>query len=63
MSSEFVPLPFVLVCSRSLGGTFRRATNRSLFTVADEIGLTLFDDPHGIQRNVQFSPDGNYFAV
>lgn len=30
------------------------------FTVADEIGLRLFDE---IEKNVHFSPDGNYFAV
>ncbi len=33
------------------------------FTVADEIGLTLFDDPSGGRGEVLFSPDGNYFAV
>jgi len=33
------------------------------FTVADEIGLTLFDDPSGGRATVLFSPDGNYFAV
>src|SRR5260370_38577907 len=33
------------------------------FTVADEIGLTLFDDPGGERYEVLFSPDGNYFAV
>jgi dipeptidyl aminopeptidase/acylaminoacyl peptidase len=33
------------------------------FTVADEIGLTLFDDPSGGRAQVLFSPDGNYFAV
>jgi dipeptidyl aminopeptidase/acylaminoacyl peptidase len=33
------------------------------FTVADEIGLTLFDDPNGGRAKVSFSPDGNYFAV
>jgi dipeptidyl aminopeptidase/acylaminoacyl peptidase len=34
------------------------------FTVADEIGLTLFNDPNGAGRGkVLRSPDGNYFAV
>src|SRR5579864_568893 len=33
------------------------------FTVADEIGLTLFVDPNGDLAEVHFSPDGNYFAV
>ena len=33
------------------------------FTVADEIGLALFDDPNGPPREVLFSPDGNYFVV
>ncbi len=36
---------------------------RRPFTVADEIGLTLFDGPNGIPPEVHFSPDGNYFAV
>ena len=33
------------------------------FTVADEIGLALFDDPNGPPGEVLFSPDGNYFVV
>ena len=34
------------------------------FTVADEIGLAHFGDPYtGQAEKVQFSPDGNYFAV
>jgi dipeptidyl aminopeptidase/acylaminoacyl peptidase len=34
------------------------------FTVVDEIGLTLFDPGGGAtSAQVQFSPDGNYFAV
>ncbi|MGA2335016.1 MAG: hypothetical protein ABSG08_06535 [Terriglobales bacterium] len=33
------------------------------FTVADEIGLTLFGTPNGLPPEVHFSPDGNYFAV
>jgi hypothetical protein len=33
------------------------------FTVTDEIGLTLFDDPNGAPAKVLFSPDGNYVAV
>jgi hypothetical protein len=33
------------------------------FTVVDEIGLTLLDDPNGARAKVLFSPDGNYFAV
>ena len=34
------------------------------FTVADEVGLAHFGDPYGVQAEaVQFSPDGNYFAV
>jgi dipeptidyl aminopeptidase/acylaminoacyl peptidase len=33
------------------------------FTVADEIGLTLFGDPNGGPPQVHFSPDGKYFAV
>src|SRR5260370_32646653 len=33
------------------------------FTVADEMGLTLFDDPNGEPADIHFSPDGNYFAI
>jgi dipeptidyl aminopeptidase/acylaminoacyl peptidase len=33
------------------------------FTVADEIGMTLFGTPNGVQSEVHFSPDGNYFAI
>src|SRR2546430_15286508 len=33
------------------------------FTVADEIGLTLFGALGGIPSEVLFSPDGSYFAV
>jgi dipeptidyl aminopeptidase/acylaminoacyl peptidase len=33
------------------------------FTVADEIGLTLFGNPNGGKADVHFSPDGKYFAV
>lgn len=33
------------------------------FTVADEIGLSLFDDPNGAPSEVPFSPDGNCFVV
>jgi dipeptidyl aminopeptidase/acylaminoacyl peptidase len=33
------------------------------FTVADEIGLTLFGTPNGELPEVHFSSDGNYFAV
>ena len=36
------------------------------FTVADEIGVTLFDNPFGASghdERVRRSPDGNYFAV
>jgi dipeptidyl aminopeptidase/acylaminoacyl peptidase len=33
------------------------------FTVADEIELTLFGDPHVGAVQVHFSPDGNYFAA
>lgn len=33
------------------------------FTVADEIGLTLFGTPEGAPPKVRFSPDNKYFAV
>jgi dipeptidyl aminopeptidase/acylaminoacyl peptidase len=36
---------------------------RRPFTVADEIGLTLFGDANGAASEVLFSPDGNYFVV
>jgi hypothetical protein len=33
------------------------------FTIADEIGLTLFSPPNGGEPELHFSPDGKYFAV
>src|SRR6266581_2378035 len=33
------------------------------FTVGDEIGLALFNDPDGLPAEVHFSPDSKYFAV
>jgi dipeptidyl aminopeptidase/acylaminoacyl peptidase len=33
------------------------------FTVADDIGLTLFVGPRGGEPQLSFSPDGTYFAV
>jgi len=33
------------------------------FTVGDEIGLALFNDPDGLPPEAHFSPDGSYFAV
>jgi hypothetical protein len=33
------------------------------FTVVDEIGLALFDDPNGGRAEVLFSPDGKYFVA
>lgn len=33
------------------------------FTVADEIGLTLFGTPRGGEPEVHFSPDGQYVAI
>jgi dipeptidyl aminopeptidase/acylaminoacyl peptidase len=47
-----------------LNGVVSRAQQtRPPFTVADEIGLTLFSDPNGGAPEVHFSPDGNYFVV
>src|ERR1700691_896953 len=43
--------------------TIAQAQQATRFTVADEIGLTLFDDPSGAPAKVLFSPDGSYFAV
>src|SRR5208282_3607386 len=36
---------------------------KGTFTVSDEIGLALFDDPNGVPAEVLFSPDGEYFVV
>ena len=36
---------------------------KKTFTVADEIGLTLFGTPKGGPPDVRFSPNGNYFVV
>jgi dipeptidyl aminopeptidase/acylaminoacyl peptidase len=38
-------------------------TSKRPFTVADEIGLTLFSKPAGEPPEIHFSPDGKYFAV
>src|SRR5882724_9502737 len=43
-------------------GSAEPATKRA-FTVADEIGLTLFGSASGGDPQIHFSPDGNYFAV
>jgi len=37
--------------------------NKRSFTVADEIGLTLFGGPNGEAPEIQFSPDDKYFVV
>jgi len=42
---------------------FADQTPKRPFTVADEIGLTLFGKPAGELPEIHFSPDGNYFAV
>src|SRR5437016_3416260 len=56
----------VLILAASLAWPIPRCDaqrTRRLFTLADEIGLTLFDDPGGARGEVSFSPDRNYFAV
>jgi len=39
------------------------AQTKRPFTVAEEIGMTLFGDAKGGKPEVHFSPDGSYFAV
>ncbi len=54
----------VFICA--IGATSKIASAQHAkkpFTVAEEIGLTLFDDPSGRRAEVLFSPDGNYSAV
>src|ERR1700729_1555764 len=65
--SEFVPRASVLGTLLFLlaAAVSTDARGRS-FTVTDEIGLTLFDNPFGASghdERVRRSPDGNYFAV
>src|ERR1700694_118909 len=48
----------------SIGCTISSAQQaKKPFTLADEIGLTLFDDPNEGSADTNFSPDGNCFAV
>jgi len=60
-------IPFLVVAITYLGGTRSAIASaqqaKRPFTLADEIGLTLFGDPNGGAPAVHFSPDGNYFAV
>src|SRR5882672_5419126 len=51
------------ICATAQSPRCRAADQRQSFTVADEIGLRLFDDPIGLPGEIQFSPDGEYFAV
>src|SRR5713226_1333899 len=54
----------VLTCLGGTGSTIASAQQaKKPFTVADEIGLTLFGNSGGGRPEVHFSPDGNYFAV
>src|SRR5438132_1376758 len=51
-------------CLSGMGSTTASSQQaKKPFTVADEIGLTLFGDLGGGRPEVHFSPDGNYFAV
>ena len=46
----------------SLGASAQQA--KKPFTVADDIGLTLFSNPNGTKTEAAlFSPDGRYLAV
>src|SRR5205823_12014865 len=52
---------FALACA---AGIVAAQPAKKPFTVADDIGLTLFHNPNGDSMDsVLFSPDGNYFAV
>lgn len=55
----------VVVCLIGVASQIASAQqSKRPFTVADEIGLTLFDDPGGGHGDrVRRSPDGNFFAV
>lgn len=50
-----------LIGTVGTGAATEKPTRR--FTVAEEIGLALFNDPNGGPAEVRFSPDGNYIAV
>ncbi len=67
MRDSMKMIPFCLtgfLCLCGTGSTIALAQRtRRPFTVADEIGLTLFNSPGNGPTEVHFSPDGNYFAV
>ena len=55
---------FVIIAIVGIAGQSAPAQQtKKPFTVADEIGLTLFDRPSGGRAEALFSPDGSYFAV
>ena len=57
-------LIIAITCLSGTGSTIASAQQaKKPFSVADEIGLTLFVPPNGGPPEVYFSPDGNYFAV
>jgi len=60
--ASFCAVAFLCLCGTSFTVASAQETKRP-FTVADEIGLTLFGTLNGGAPEVHFSPDGNYFAV
>ncbi len=65
MFSNSVKIPWffiiALTCLSATTSTMAAQQRaRKPFKLADEIGLTLFED---FEENVRFSPDGNYFVV
>ena len=59
-----VVLSVALTCLNGMGSMIATAQQtKHGFTVADEIGLALFNQPNGGPPELLFSPDGNYFAV
>jgi hypothetical protein len=63
MKVVFLGAAVLAAYGRVSSTTARAEQVKRPFTVADEIGLTLFDDPDGGDPELRFSPNGNYFAV
>ena len=63
MKSIWSSLLVFILFSGTHSSVAQAQQNKKPFTVADEIGLTLFGSAEGGAPELQFSPDGNYFAV
>jgi len=53
----------LIVLGANTGGTALAQEVKRPFTVAEEIGVTLFGTPNGGEPEIRFSPNGKYVAV